>query len=271
MSKVSTKTTAAATPAAPAPSVPTGTTIASSNAASAAIPTLNRAALLQNVKALGKVIDNSGVPTHKYLTFHPQRNEFLVKSQDGSEKTVAAGTEMALNFAYMQHGYVCWKDGKPHDQVSWNMLQTPTLPPIDSLPDHGPYTVNDNQRDGWKYQITLPLKDVKTNDEYLFKTGADSSVRQVQGFIDTLHKAVVLHDPVNEVPIVILGKGSFTPRGRTNKVFIPKFALRDAWMKITEIEMRELRVPNGTFMLQEIEQRNSSPAVIDNTTTIDAE
>jgi len=235
---------------------------------------LSRAAMTANLKRLQESVANSGVPTHKYLSFNAQRGEFYVRENDG-ETPVPVGTRFAVNWQEITHGYVCWKDGKVFDSVSWNLLARPTLPEADELPDHGPYTQDDNKKDGWKEQITIPLKDAKTGIEYLFKTGPDSAVRSMRRFISDLKNELSLRlspgdgDSV-EVghPVVTNAKTHFVPKGRTNKVFLPKLELQKDWIKDEGFTMNSVKsTGDGVFTLALIEgQKAKSDKIANNVT-----
>lgn len=239
--------------------------------------TLSKAGIMAAAKAMSQSVVNAGVPTHKYLTFHAQRSVYLVKETD-KETTVDVGTRLALNWPEIMHGYICWKDGKVHDQVNFSLLETPVLPEMDTLPDHGPYSDDPQQRDGWREQITLPLKDLDAKVDYMYKTGADSSVRAVRRFIRDLQQELVLRagsmgddDELPLAPFVELGKTHFIPQGRTNKVYVPKFILVEGdWTSMGEIEFTKINTPKGKFMRETIDG-DDSESNRDNARTIDAE
>lgn len=243
---------------------------------------LSRAALLQNVKRLQEAVANSGVPTHKYLSFHAQRGEFYVKDND-NEVSVPVGTRFAVNWQEITHGFVCWKGGKVFDSVSWNLLARPSLPDVDALPDHGPYETDANNRqDGWKEQVSIPLKDLKTGIEYIFKTGPDSSVRATRRFLGELTNELALRLPPDGadadavkigLPVLVNGKSHFVPKGRTNKVFVPKFDLEKEWIKDEAFNMMSVKgAGDGVYTLALVEgQKAKSAMITDNVTDAEIE
>lgn len=226
---------------------------------STSIASFSRASMLAAAKALNESVISSGVPTHKYLAFNAQHAHYYEKEND-KNKELEIGKVMALNWTEILHGFICWKDRKPHDQINWNIREMPTLPDMDQLPDHGPYVDNDEQTDGWIEQITLPLKDLETGTEYLYKTGPISSVRSVRKFLRDFEVQLTQRlvasddDDFYLVPKVILGKSSFKPRGRNNYVSIPEIKIAEGeWLDRREVEFTSAKTLLGSFMKETLD------------------
>lgn len=237
---------------------------------------LTRASLRTNLARMRESVAASGVPTHKYLSFHAQRAEYYTKDGD-NEVSIPIGTKFAVNWQNVTHGYVCWKGGKPHDYVAWpygdKMLD------IDELPDHGPYEQDANGRkDGWREQVSIPMKDIKTGIEYIYKTGPDSSVKAANALLRDLITEIGLRLPPGDddaamtdipVPVITNGKTHFVPKGRTNKVFVPKWAIEKDWLAPGSITLAPLKGPApGVFSLAAA-QGAQSALVSDNVTDVE--
>ena len=236
---------------------------------------LNRSSLLVATKSLGKALSNAGLPTHKFLDF--ATNQAIFRYKEGDKETeVTIGTKMAVNWQEVSQGYICWKDSKPYDQIHWNMLAMPDMPPMEMLPDHGPYVNDDKQRDGWQRQMTIPMFNPVTKEDFLFKTGPDSSFRAASRFMDELKKELILRidglktddDELTVTPMVELGKTFFIPRGRTNKVFVPQLKLIDEWVDSSTIEFAKAPAATGKFTRDMLEESSEG---LSNNRTIDAD
>lgn len=209
-------------------------------ATTAVVP--SKASLLKG--ALGKLKESSqNAPTaqFRYLTFNGQTAQYASKDTQGDPQILAVPTKMAVNFAFIEHGYVCWKDGKVIDQTMSLLMVDPVLPAIEDMPDHGPYAPakpGNSQRDGWKIQFGLPLKDVETGVEYLYKTTSPSSARAVQSLVAKMAEDAVLKDLEKVVPIINMSADSYIAKASGAKVNVPKFRI-DKWEDASKYPMRE--------------------------------
>lgn len=243
---------------------------------------LSRASVLAHVNAMKTYQNNAGVPEHKYLSFNAQTGAFVARETGKPEIQISIGKTLAFNWPEISHGYVCWKDGKPVNQISFKMSETPVLPPMEDLPDHGPYVVDATRTDGWKEQTTLVFKDLQNGHEYLFKTGPASAVSAVARFIGSFRQDLMTRaeglaegEDLDSAPMVMLGRTHFVPKGRTNKVYVPSFALVDnePWKKFDELAFAEVKIKYGEYSARDDEEPedDGEEAAATNAKVIDAE
>jgi hypothetical protein len=202
-------------------------TNAVTNAAGAtAVSTAGRASRLAGLKQHAEA---NALPMHRYLSHSGKTNMYSFKDSQGSLVTVPTGTEFVLNVDEMGHSWVCWKDGKPVDAINVSIIAGGELPVQEELPDHGPYTVKQNQSpDGWSRQYTFPMKGVKDGIEYVYKTGSPSSYRAMSRFISALiMEGGQLED---KLPVISIQTGSYVA-GNGNKVEHPVFKIA-RWVDI---------------------------------------
>ena len=220
---------------------------------------LSRASVMAHVNAMKTFQSAQGVPEHKYLSFGASSGQYVGRETGKPEIPVPIGTQLALNWPEISHGYVCWKDSKPVNQISFKIFEVPVLPPMEDLPDHGPYIVNDNQNDGWKEQITLPVKDLEKGHEYLFKSGPPSSVSALARFIKDFRQELANRlEAVPEdgefiwAPMITLGRTHFVPKGRTNKVYVPSLTLVDSpWKTFDELAFADVKIKYGEYSMRD--------------------
>lgn len=237
---------------------------------------LNRAAIISASAALNETLSSSGVPTYKYLDFATQRAVFRYRENE-KEVEVPVGTELAVNWQGITHGWLCWKASKPFDQIHWNVFAMPTLMEMEDLPDHGPYVNDTNSREGWVRQMTIPMRNVSTGDDFLFKTGPDSAYRAANRFLAELRAELVLRadslksetDVLDVTPVVTLAKTHFTPKGRTNKIFVPSFQLNPIWVKTDKVNFSKLPEATGRFSREELQEQEMEQAAASQGRTID--
>lgn len=161
------------------------------------------------------------IGTHRFLSFKGDTGDYKTQDSERNDIVVKLGTEYLLNTPEIYHGWLCWKDGKPVDQVFVQLVRQPNLPAVDTLPDHGPY--NEDEREGWRESIAFPLRSNDDAIDYIFQVSSLSAVNAMKRFIGKLlQNANAGHNLAHEVPVVALAKSSYTgTKGKAKGKVIP--------------------------------------------------
>lgn len=135
---------------------------------------------------------------------------------DGEATELDKG-EYYVNLRSCTRGYVCWKDGQCIDRDD-NYSAFGAIPPMDGLKDHGPYN---DERDGWKEQYSLFLKQVTPEGDglqYIIKMSAKSQVNQCRSFFRSFPRVSGLREQdLNKmVPVINIGSVIFTAHNKKN-------------------------------------------------------
>jgi hypothetical protein len=137
------------------------------------------------------------------------------KDQDELPK----GTRVALSPGEIKAGYICWNDGNVMEEVMVRIVDGKP-PAKGSLTDHGPY---EDDKDGWREQSSIQLRDVETGDEFLFKTSSKGGRIAVGNLVRDYGKGFSMHP--GELAIVELLNTSFDAKDpKTGKKLGKKYA-----------------------------------------------
>jgi hypothetical protein len=137
------------------------------------------------------------------------------KDDDELEK----GTRVAVNPSEFKNGWICWKDGQVMEETMTRIVDgKPTA--RGDLADHGPY---EDEKDGWREQSSVQLRDIESGDEFLFKTSSKGGRIAVGNLVRDFGKAYAMHP--GELAIVELSSTSFDAKDKkTGKKLGKKFA-----------------------------------------------
>ncbi len=171
---------------------------------------------------LGKTVENNATEVYHYLAFTGREGRYTISKGSGATpEPFAEGTEVYLNLFDTQQEYVCWKNGTNVEKQSYSLFEQ--MPPIETMTDHGPYSDKPDQREGWKKQYSISLRDVTNNKHYRLNISAVSALKSFDAFIMTVLEQSTLHDIKAETPKVRLGIASFKSQGHRN--YKPTFDL----------------------------------------------
>jgi hypothetical protein len=96
----------------------------------------------------------------------------------GAEGIVPADTDQfAVNPLSIQKGAICWKAGRPADELMFPVGAGSEIN-LDDLPDHGPY---EKDGDGWSEQAAVNVRDLQTGTEIVLKGSS-------RGFLQMIYK-----------------------------------------------------------------------------------
>lgn len=165
----------------------------------------------------------------KYLKFNGNSGEYTHgKEQD----ELPHGSKLAVNMAQFRRGWICWKEGNVVQEIMVPVSEG--LPPSQSdLPDHGPYVVTAEQKDGWSEQAAIDLRDITTGAEYTLKVTSKSGLRGLGTLLKDFIKAYKAHP--DELPVVELGSSTFMPKQKSfGKKHAPKLTIVE-WVNEAEL------------------------------------
>lgn len=118
---------------------------------------------------------SSGSGGMPFLNFNGKTGQFTA----GRDKTkIPHGSRFAINANESKLGWICWIEGSVEDEVMVPIVQG-TPPLKESLEDHSDEDGDYEDGDGWKEQASIPMRDLETGEEFLFKTSAKSGISQL--------------------------------------------------------------------------------------------
>lgn len=171
---------------------------------------------------LNKSVEATNTEVFNYLAFTGREGRFTISKGAGTTpEDFSTNTELLLSLFDTKQEYVCWKDGKLIDSKTYTLFEP--MPPIESMVDHGPYSDKPDQREGWKKQYSISLRDMANNRQYRLNISAVSAVRSFDAFLITILEQSALHDIKQETPKVKLGVTAFKAQGHKN--YKPSFDL----------------------------------------------
>ena len=122
----------------------------------------------------------------------------------------------------LMRGYVCWKDGKPAEQVMRSFREGPP-PAKHTLTDHGPY----EDGDGWVEQTILKFKLLRDGGtELTFKASGITKLNAIGRLVKDFGAQYKTN--VGLVPIVAVSSEEFESKAkgaRGAKKFAPRFRI----------------------------------------------
>jgi hypothetical protein len=187
--------------------------------------------------ALGGIKD-SGASLHSFLKFSGKDGKVTFRDGD-DEVELHKDARLALSVAGSQKGYVCWQDGGVIDE--YMVLMTEELPPIEEMTDHGT-SRNPEDNEGWRFQFSIPLKDMETGKQFVLKLPSESGRREFGKFLKKFGEASGLHDLDAEIPLVTITAKQFLVKGTKHKPYKPVFEIVD-WIDEDEADFTPLEAP----------------------------
>ncbi len=120
-------------------------------------------------------------------------------------------TRLVPNMADLKAGYLKWKNGQPADEVMVRIAEGKPIPQREDLGDEDQSAwetdPNGTSLDPWQEVNTLPMKDPKTEQEFVFTTGSRGGI----GAIGKLSIAYgrQRHKQGDKLPIIKIGSDSY--------------------------------------------------------------
>lgn len=147
-----------------------------------------------------------------FLKFSGNDGRFSYGKKD-EEDYLEDGHELIANLLGVQHGHICWVDGKAVDEINVLVMEQPKLPSIDSLPNYGPYKkYQDGSEDGWQEQVVLQLYSPALDQAFTFKASGGGKLRAARQLISTFGKkglAKIGKDGMPMFPVIEIGANGF--------------------------------------------------------------
>lgn len=168
------------------------------------------------------------ISTGAFLKYSGDTGRYTYK---GTE--VEHGTRLAFNVLSAKKGWICWKDGKPVEQVMVEIMSGERIPSEESLKDHGPY----KQGDGWRQQLSVVVRSLEGGDQMDFNLSNISGRNAMGAVIQEFGAKMGMFVDDNgepKVPIVEIGAQSFSPKDASGKKWAPVLKIVD-WKTQAEL------------------------------------
>lgn len=196
---------------------------------------------LGRLAALKSYAKANNVAMHQFMRFDGKRAVYIVRdsnaSGENSEIEIPVGTEMAMNINEITRGFVYWKDKKQHGSRMENVWTGKKVVEKDlpELFDPAELKNDEKTKEGWAEQMTIPMKNLKTNEEFLFQASNRSSITQMDKFMVRLAQQAVMHDIETEAPLIRFNRAFFIAKGNGEKVYYPKFDIV-GWVSLADAD-----------------------------------
>jgi hypothetical protein len=151
-----------------------------------------------------------------FMKFDGNTGEF---SYGANNEELALGTLLALNIPSYRRGFICWKDGKPVDEIMVSV--TEGAPPRKTeLPDHGPY---EEEGDGWSEQYTIEMRMMEDPHLLLqFQANNASKRRAFEKLMKDFARQFREHPEC--APVIEIDEVEFETKGKSGKRNFKKHA-----------------------------------------------
>ena len=167
-----------------------------------------------------------------FLGFNGNTGDFTFGKKDAPTE-VPHGTQFVANMWDLEHGFICWKEGKPVDTQLWPIKDVRVLPPITQLPDHGPYreVTADEQEDGWRKMVRLTFyvfdcesADIPKGKALSFNPSSKSPVQAMADLVFDYSKQFKLHP--GQFPVIEINAEGYQAKvKRAGKKFACKLTI----------------------------------------------
>jgi hypothetical protein len=158
-----------------------------------------------------------------------QSVQFLKFTKDGlfvygmEEAVVAADEEFQVDMDSLSRGWICWKDGRPVDEVMVPVAAG-NPPRRNELDDYGPY----EDGGGWREQVAINFVSFETGETLAFKSSSSGGRNAIatlsKSFMDRLRSG-----KPDVIPVVNMVPSSYKHQ-KFGKINVPTFKVID-WIK----------------------------------------
>lgn len=168
----------------------------------------------------------------QFLSFSGKTGEYTFGED---EDEIEPGTTAYVDIQNLARGWICWDDGEVLDETMVRWLDGPPMPKRD-LQDHGPH---EEEGDGWKQQIVVPMYIPDEDDRFLLKLSSSSGYRNLVRFFQKDYgkewKKHIGSDGLPQVPVIKLDVDSFKAKDKKiGKIYYPDFEIVD-WVDYSEV------------------------------------
>lgn len=166
--------------------------------------------------------DDMGASGAVYMKFNGNTGEY---SFGAEAEELPEGTRLAVNMRNFRRGYICWKDEEVVDEIMVKVIDG--NPPAEhQLPDHGPYSDDPDDNEGWSEQAAVDFRSVEDGREFVFKTSSKSGRRALGQLLKDYARQYKVHE--GELPIIELATQSWMPKEKKHgKKYSPVFKIVD--------------------------------------------
>lgn len=168
----------------------------------------------------------------QFLNFSGKTGEFTFGEDDDE---IEPGTVAYVNVEGVSRGWICWDDGEVVDETMTLWLDGPP-PSKRDLEDHGPF---EDEQDGWKQQIIIPLYIPSEDDTFVLKVASKSGYRNLVSFFQKdygkVWKKKIGKDGLPQVPEISLDSDFFKAKDKKiGKVYFPVLSIT-GWHDFTAV------------------------------------
>lgn len=171
-----------------------------------------------------------GGDTGLFLKFNGKDGQFvygqeddILLSDDDLDEDPPKIVRMAINMEEFRRGWMCWIDEEVKEEKTKLITSGPAIREVD-LPDYKDDYVTDD--DGWIEVAQVPMRDLETGEQYLFKAASKGAVKGLGKFLKAYSKQYKKHP--NEIPVVELDMESYEHKiKRYGTIYNPVFVLTE--------------------------------------------
>lgn len=187
---------------------------------------------------LSGVVEQHTNNLDQFMNFDGRIGRYSVPSSGGGEpETYPSGSKVLFNIFDSKNGFACWKGGKVIDSIERVILEGEISP--DELADHGPYSPEPSDREGWTQYVTMLVKDSVTGTQYKLRLSSPSARDAFGKLMKEIRDNIGVHDITAETPVVQLGSEPFKAKGQKN--YKPRMTIVE-WVKNPESEAAASKV-----------------------------
>lgn len=177
-----------------------------------------------------------GGDTGVYAKFNGKDGQFVYGEDDEvifgeADKDDGIVVRMALNMDEFDRGWMCWVDEEVVKEILRGVTEGPEIREEDLPTDWDGEMGKD---DGWVKCAQIPMRDLETGEQFLFKAASNGSYRALGKFLKAFSKQYKKHP--DEIPIVELDMESYEHKKKQyGKIFNPIFNLVD-FMTVEDLD-----------------------------------
>jgi hypothetical protein len=133
---------------------------------------------MQILSALKRTVAKAGA-VKTYIKFDGKSGRLSTKDNTEDGATFAPKQKFLLNIREMKRKHVCWKNGTTVETVEQSIFDGNEP----ELPDHGPYSTDPENREGWKTQFVVDLLSQTDNKAYVFTMASGGAINSANAFV----------------------------------------------------------------------------------------
>lgn len=134
-----------------------------------------------------------------------------------SGEAPASDERFAVNPLSIQKGAICWKEGRPADEVMYAISDGEEID-LASLPDHGPYK---KDGDGWSEQAAVGVRSLTTGTDIVLKGSSRGFLQMIYKMSGAFASQVKTEGIKGDVIPIVMLTGEDYKHADYGKVFVP--------------------------------------------------